>query len=78
MLKVFFKGGYLSLPVVLAFYLFGKVHYKDWSPYIKSTKIDLTTGLRDIDLEQTKQQIIDDAEYVRSKGLLYRIYRFWC
>lgn len=74
----FFQGGYLSLPIVIAFYIFGKIYYKDWSLFIRSSDMDLTSGIREIDMEQLKLDNKAEQERIRSKGIFYRVYKFWC
>lgn len=73
-----FFQAYLSVPVVICFYIVAKIYFRDWSLFIRSSDMDLDMGTRDIDIEVVKQMNLEEQERVRSKGWLYRMYYFWC
>jgi amino acid transporter len=56
--ETFFEN-YLAAPIVLALYLFWKVYSRDWKLYVRTSEMDVTTGIRrgSIDMAvQTKRQ----------------------
>lgn len=71
-----FFSVWLSLPIVLAFFIPYKIWYK--TPFVRSKDMDLITGVREIDMDVLKQELQEEREYIRSKGWYYRIYKFWC
>lgn len=73
-----FFSAYLSLPVVIFFYTCHKLYTRSWTFLIKPSDIDIDTGRREMDLELLKQEIQEEQQYIRSKPIWYRIYRFWC
>lgn len=73
-----FFEAYLSVPVVIAFYIVAKLWFKDWSLFIRTSDMDIDSGIRELDLEVLKQENIEEAERIRSKGWWYRLYKFWC
>jgi len=46
-----FFSYYLNGPIIIALYLFWKVHTGDWRLYIKSGEMDITSGRRSIELD---------------------------
>jgi amino acid transporter len=73
---VSFFQSYLAAPVVLVFYIVFKIWKK--TPFVHTRDIDLDTGRREVDLDLLRQEIVEDEELLRSKGFLYRTYKFWC
>lgn len=73
-----FFQAYLSAPVIIAFYVFAKVFYKDWSWFIRSSDMDLDSGCRELDLETLKLENIAEKDRIRARGWWYRLYKFWC
>lgn len=73
--STFFQS-YLAVPVIIVFY----VVFKLWkrSTFVHTKDIDLDTGRRHIDLNTLKQEIKEERDYIRSKNIFYRTYKFWC
>ncbi|SCU92755.1 LAMI_0E11892g1_1 [Lachancea mirantina] len=75
--EAFFEA-YLSLPVVMAFYVFHKVWKRNWKLFIRAKDIDIDTGRREVDIEALKIEIAEQKAILASKPWWYRTYRFWC
>jgi amino acid transporter len=73
--STFFQA-YLSAPVVLFMYICAKIWLR--SSFIFPSTMDITTGTRNIDKEVLEQEAREEMERIRSKGVLYRVYKFWC
>jgi amino acid transporter len=71
----FFKN-YLTVPVVLAFFIPWKIWHK--TSFVRAKDMDLTTGVRELDIDKLIRENLEERERVKSKGILYRIYHFWC
>lgn len=68
-----FFQAYLAAPVVLAFYTWYKIRHS--TPFMKSMDIDLTTGLRDLNLaELLAEERAEQANWPRWK----KAYKFLC
>lgn len=72
----FFKA-YLSVPIVLAFWLGHKAWFRT-GLYIRAKDMDLDTGMRNLNMEQVKAEIREEKERVAQKNIFFRTYRFWC
>ncbi|ODQ66981.1 general amino acid permease AGP1 [Nadsonia fulvescens var. elongata DSM 6958] len=72
---VFFQN-YLAAPVIIVFYVF----YKVWRrpAVVRAKSMDLVTGRRMMDIEATLEEIRQEKAYIASRGMAYRIFRFWC
>ncbi|SCW03271.1 LAFE_0G06766g1_1 [Lachancea fermentati] len=73
-----FFSAYLSLVVVLFFYMCHKLYTRNWTLFIRAKDLDIDTGRREVDLDLLKQEIREEKEYIASRPIWYRIYRFWC
>lgn len=73
----FFKT-YLSAPIIILIYTLSRIAMKEKHWYIKASKIDLNTGLRNEDPEILVEENRLEAERIKSRGALYRLYSFWC
>ncbi|RCK65541.1 General amino-acid permease GAP1 [Candida viswanathii] len=73
-----FFGSYLSVPVVLLFYIGHKLWTKNWKFYIRSKDIDLDTGRRELDLDLVKQEVVEEKAYYASLPIYRRIWHMWC
>jgi len=73
----FFKA-YLSVPVVIVFYVGARILKRQKSWYVGLNEVDLDSGMRTEDLEALKQANIEYKEYAKSKNFLWRVYHFWC
>lgn len=69
----------LSIPIMLVVFFCHKAYRGDWKHwFIRARDIDLDTGCSFDDIELFKQQRQEERSRIASKGILYRIYRFWC
>ncbi|EMG45344.1 General amino-acid permease GAP1, partial [Candida maltosa Xu316] len=73
-----FFSSYLSVPVVLAFYIGHKLWTRNWRFYIRAKDIDIDTGRRELDLELVKQEVAEEKAYYASLPIYRRIYHAWC
>nr|UJH94469.1 Gap1.2 [Starmerella bombicola] len=75
-----FFQAYLSIPIIIVFYIFAKfVYLRDYKTlFIRAKDMDLDSGAREVDREVLKQEIQEENERIRSRGFLYRTYNFWC
>ncbi|OBA20231.1 amino acid permease [Metschnikowia bicuspidata var. bicuspidata NRRL YB-4993] len=73
-----FFQSYLSVPVVMAFYIGHKLWKRNWKFYIKIKDIDIDTGRRDLDLELLKQELAEERAILASKPWYVRIYNTMC
>lgn len=73
-----FFQNYLSVPVIMFFYICHKIYTKNWKLYIKWQDVDIDTGRRELDLELFKQEIAEEKAEIASRPFYYRVYRFWC
>ncbi|GME73232.1 unnamed protein product [Ambrosiozyma monospora] len=74
---VFFQA-YLTVPVLIAFYVFYLAWKRDFMIYRKAMDIDVDTGRRETDLDLLKQELAEEKAYIASKPFYYRAYKFWC
>ncbi|VEU21050.1 DEKNAAC101947 [Brettanomyces naardenensis] len=75
--EAFFEA-YLTVPVLIVFYVFYLAWKRDFTWFIKTDDIDIDTGRRELDLELVKQEVAEEKAYIASKPFYYRAYRFWC
>ncbi|CAI4059647.1 hypothetical protein N7582_001396 [Saccharomyces uvarum] len=69
----------MSIPIMIAVYIGHRIYRRDWRHwYIKREDIDLDSGHSLEDLEATKLRRDQEKEYVASRPLYYRLYRFFC
>lgn len=73
-----FFQAYLSMPVVLVFYLGHKLWTRNWKLYIRAKDIDIDTGRRELDLDLVKQEVAEEKAYIASLPWYKRAYAFWC
>ncbi|KAG7193129.1 glyceraldehyde-3-phosphate dehydrogenase 1 [Scheffersomyces spartinae] len=73
-----FFMNYLSLPVVLAFYLGHKIWTRNWKLFIRAKNIDIDTGRRELDLDLFKQELAEERAYIASLPFYKRWWNFWC
>ncbi|KAK6465401.1 general amino acid permease [Scheffersomyces coipomensis] len=73
-----FFEGYLGFVILIIFYFGHKIWRKNWILFIRAKDIDIDSGRRETDLEALKQELEEERAILRSKPLIYRIYRFWC
>lgn len=75
-----FFQAFLSIPVIIGFYVFAKfIHLRDYkSLVVRAKDMDLDSGAREVDMEVLKQEIQEENKRIRSRGFLYRMYSFWC
>lgn len=67
---------YLAMPVVIVFYFAWKIIKR--SPFIQTHEIDLDTGRREMDLDALKVELREEKEYIASRPIWYRTYKWWC
>lgn len=77
--KGFFEG-YLSVPIVLAFYIVAKfAYYRDFRTlFVRAKDMDLDSGAREFDWEELKQRNLEEQERLRSKPWWYRAANALC
>ena len=73
-----FFQAYLSLPIVVVFYIGHKLWKRNWTLFVRARDLDIDSGRRELDLELVKQQVQERKEYLSSKPLWYRMWNFWC
>ncbi|KAG7893167.1 hypothetical protein KL936_001341 [Ogataea polymorpha] len=73
-----FFQAYLTVPVLIAFYVFYMVWKKTFLVYLRAHEIDVDTGRRELDLDLIRQEIAEEKAYMATKPLFYRVYKFWC
>ncbi|CAI5758427.1 unnamed protein product [Candida verbasci] len=73
-----FFQNFLTVPVVLVFYVGHKSWTKNWKFYIRAKDIDIDTGRRDLDLDLVKQEVAEEKAYYASLPFYRRIYHFFC
>ncbi|GMG39859.1 unnamed protein product [Ambrosiozyma monospora] len=73
-----FFQAYLTVPVLIVFYIFYVAWKRDFMIYRKAMDIDVDTGRRETDMDLLKQEIAEEKAYIASKPFYYRIYKFWC
>ncbi|EMG45365.1 General amino-acid permease GAP1, partial [Candida maltosa Xu316] len=69
---------YLSVPVILVFYVGHKLWTRNWRFYIRAKDIDIDSGRRELDLELVKQEVAEEKAYYASLPIYRRIYHAWC
>lgn len=75
--EAFFMS-YLSVPVIMAFYIGHKLWRRNWRMYIPLSEIDIDTGRRDLDLDILKQELAEERAYFDSKPWYYRWWNTVC
>ncbi len=73
-----FFQAYLAAPIILISYFCHKIYKKQWILYIRADRIDIDLGRREFDLDELRQEIADNKEYIASRPFYYRAYRYWC
>ena len=73
-----FFQAYLSLPIVVAFYIGHKLLKRNWSIFIRARDMDIDSGRREPDLEIVKREVLERKNYIAAKPFWYRIWNFWC
>lgn len=75
-----FFEGYLSFPIVLAFYLLAKfVYYRDFKTlFVRAKDMDLDSGAREFDWEELRQRNLEEQERLRNKPWWYRTANALC
>lgn len=73
-----FFSAYLSLPIVLAFYVFHKIWKRNWKLVIRLEDMDIDTGRREVDLDLLKQELAEERAVLAAKPRWYRYWKFWC
>lgn len=73
-----FFMSYLSLPIVLAFYIAHKVWKRNWKLYIKAEDMDIDTGRREVDLDVLRQELAEERAALAARPWWYRYWKFWC
>lgn len=72
---------YLSAPVVIVMYLGHKIYSyykKDFVWFIAASKMDLDSGVRDLDTDLLRQELAEERAALKARPIYYRIYKFWC
>ncbi|KAM3163079.1 General amino-acid permease GAP1 [Lachancea thermotolerans] len=73
-----FFQAYLSVVVVLFFYLAHKLYTRNWTFAKRAKDIDIDTGRRELDLDALKQEIAEEKLRLSTKPWWYRVYHLWC
>ncbi|KAM9935572.1 hypothetical protein OXX80_004866 [Metschnikowia pulcherrima] len=69
---------YLSVFVILAFWLGHKIWKRNWKIFIRAKDLDVDTGRRELDLDLLKQELAEERAVLASKPFYYRFYRTLC
>ncbi|KAG7661577.1 uncharacterized protein J8A68_004946 [[Candida] subhashii] len=75
--EVFFNN-FLTVPVIIVFYVGHKLWTRNWKLFIRAKDIDIDTGRRELDLDLVKQEVAEEKAYIRSLPFYKRVYSFWC
>jgi amino acid transporter len=75
--KSFFEV-YLSLCILVAFYVAHKVWKKNWIIFISAKDMDIDTGRKHIDMDLLKQEILYEKNELAAKPFYYRFFNIWC
>lgn len=67
---------YLAAPICIVCYVGYKIWYRP--KFLRARDIDIDTGSRQVDLDVLRAEIAEEKAYIRSRGVFYRIYKFWC
>ncbi|KAI5953143.1 GAP1 [Candida jiufengensis] len=73
-----FFMNFLTVPVVLVFYVGHKIYSRNLKFYYKASEIDIDTGRADLDLDLVKQEVAEEKAYQKSQPFYKRIYYTWC
>lgn len=73
-----FFQAYLSLPIIMVFYVGHKLWKRNCTLFIRARDMDIDSGRKEPDLELVKQQVQEKKEYISSKPFWYRLWNFWC
>ena len=73
-----FFMNFLTVPVVLVFYVGHKLWARNWRLFYRAHEIDIDTGRTDLDLDLLKQEIAEERAILKAKPFYKRIYHFWC
>lgn len=73
-----FFSAYLSVPIVMVFYVGHKLWKRQWRLLIPAKDLDIDTGRRDIDLDLLRQEVAEERAALAARPLWYRSYKFWC
>ncbi|ODQ77090.1 hypothetical protein BABINDRAFT_163824 [Babjeviella inositovora NRRL Y-12698] len=74
---VFFQN-YVSILVILVFYLGHKIWTRNWKLLIPLADIDLNSGRREMDLELIKQEMAEERAALAARPKYMRILKLWC
>ncbi|ODV86341.1 hypothetical protein CANARDRAFT_27572 [[Candida] arabinofermentans NRRL YB-2248] len=75
--ETFFET-YLTVPVMIAFYVFYIAWKRSFKLYFRNDEIDIDTGRRDLDLDLLRQELAEEKAFIASKPFYFRAYKFWC
>jgi amino acid transporter len=75
--KSFFEV-YLSLCILVAFYVAHKVWKKNWMIFVRAKDMDIDTGRKHIDMDLLKQEILYEKNELAAKPFYYRFFNIWC
>ncbi|KAI3402560.1 GAP1 [Candida oxycetoniae] len=73
-----FFQNYLTVPVIIVFYVGHKLWTRNWRFFYRAGEIDIDTGRPDLDLELVKQEVAEEKAFLRSQPFYKRFYNFWC
>ncbi|GEQ66657.1 hypothetical protein JCM33374_g320 [Metschnikowia sp. JCM 33374] len=69
---------FLSVFVILAFWLGHKIWKRNWKLFIRAKDLDIDTGRRELDLDLLKQELAEERAIMATKPFYYRFYRALC
>lgn len=73
-----FFEGYLSLPILIACYIFHKLYFKNWSWIVPISSMDLDTGRRVLDEDVRREEMRIEAETYNNSSLISKFWHVWC
>ncbi|GME84861.1 unnamed protein product [Ambrosiozyma monospora] len=68
----------LTIPVLIVFFVGHLIWKRDFVLFRRARDVDIDTGRGQVDLAELKREVREAKEYLASRGLWYKIYKFWC
>ncbi|GEQ66656.1 hypothetical protein JCM33374_g319 [Metschnikowia sp. JCM 33374] len=74
----YFFESFLSVFVILTFWIGHKIWKRNWKLFIPAEDLDIDTGRRELDLDLLKHELAEERAIMATKPLYYRVYRTLC
>ncbi|CAN6672063.1 general amino-acid permease Gap1p [Trichomonascus vanleenenianus] len=72
----YFFQQFLACPIILVLFLSHKLIKR--TGILRTKDIDIDTGRREVDIDELRQELEEERQYLRSKPWWYRAYNTWC